>query len=61
MLMWPLCKNAWACLWLHLPKINVTNRPRTDEDPYTAKMRAIVREVYRADFELFDYELGQSQ
>jgi len=44
-----------------LPKINVTNRPRTDEDPYTAKMRAIVREVYRADFELFDYELGQSQ
>jgi hypothetical protein len=39
-----------------LPKINVTIRPRTKEDPYTAEMRAIVGEVYRNDFELFSYK-----
>ena len=58
---WRLCRIRLSLPVAPLPKINVTNRPRTDEDPYTAKMRAIVREVYRADFELFDYELGQSQ
>ena len=39
-----------------LPKINVTIRPRTKEDAYTAEMRAIVGEVYRNDFELFSYK-----
>ena len=43
-----------------LPKINVTSRPRSAEDPYTAEMRAIVAQVYRADFELFGYDDQQA-
>ena len=39
-----------------LPKINVTDRPRLIEDPYTPKMRAIVEEVYKTDLDLFGYK-----
>ena len=44
-----------------LPKINVTNRPRSAEEAYTAEMRAIVAQVYQTDFKLFAYDDQQAQ
>lgn len=44
-----------------LPKINVTNRPRNGEDPYTEETRSIVAQVYRADFDLFNYDKKEDQ